>query len=60
MIIKLPRRKIGYKALESKLFQLWVKDDALEIMDLTNKFYLIKFIAFFDYEYALMEGRDRS
>ena len=48
LIIKLLRQKIRYKALESKLFQLWARDGVIEIIDLANKYYLIK--------YALIRG----
>ena len=56
LLIKLLGWKIGFKALEMKLFQLWAKDGSLDIIDLTIKFYLIKFSTLFDYEYALTSG----
>ena len=56
LIVKLLRRGIGYKALESKLHQFQAKDGIPNIIDLSNNFYLVKFNNYLDYEYALTGG----
>ena len=52
LIIKLLGRKVGFCMLETKLFQLWIRDGVMEITDLTNDYYLVKFSAYLDYEFA--------
>ena len=55
LIIKLLGRKIGYKALESRLYEMWVKDGIIDIIDLMHDYFMVNFSAFSDYEFALME-----
>ena len=54
LIIKLLGKGIGYKALESILYQLWAKKGILDIIDLTNILNLVKFNNYSNYEYALI------
>lgn len=41
--MKLLGRKIGFKALESILNQMWVKREVITIIDLSNDYYLVAF-----------------
>ncbi|MCH95601.1 hypothetical protein A2U01_0016581, partial [Trifolium medium] len=44
VIVKLLGRRIGYKALETRLKQMWVKKGVLlSIIDLGNDYYLVAF-----------------
>ena len=56
LIIKLLGRRVGFKIMELKLYQLWICDGIMEIIELSNDFYLVKFSAFSDYEFALTNG----
>lgn len=56
LIIKLLGRKIGFKALESKISQLWAQAGVLDIVDLTDENFMVKFSAYSDYELALTKG----
>ena len=56
LIIKLLGRRIGFKALESKLYQLWARDGIFEIIDLTHDYYMVKFSSYEDYEFAITGG----
>ena len=56
VIVQLPGRKIGYKALENHLKQLWVRRGVIQIVDLSHDFYLITFTSLEDQCRALMDG----
>ena len=56
LIIKLLGRKIRFKALESKLYQLWARMDILDIIDLTTNYFLIRFSTYVDYEFDITRG----
>lgn len=43
VIVKLLGRKIGYKAIETHLKQMWMKHGVINIIDLSNDYYLIAF-----------------
>lgn len=43
VIVKLLRRKIGYKALESRLKQMWVRKGVINIIDIGNDYFLLTF-----------------
>ncbi|KAK7251090.1 hypothetical protein RIF29_33993 [Crotalaria pallida] len=43
LIVKMLGRKIGYKALENRLKQLWVRRGVIDIIDLDYDYYLVKF-----------------
>jgi hypothetical protein len=56
VIVKLLGRRIGYKALETRLKQMWVKKGIINIIDLGNDYYLVTFTHDFDHGTALMNG----
>ncbi|KAK2376903.1 zinc ion binding / nucleic acid binding protein [Trifolium repens] len=56
VIVKLLGRRIGYKALETRLKQMWVKKGIINIIDLGNDYYLVTFSHDFDHGTALMNG----
>jgi hypothetical protein len=56
VIVQLLGRKIGYKALENRLKQLWVRKGAIQIVDLSHDFYLVTFTSLEDQCRALTEG----
>ncbi|XP_058760028.1 uncharacterized protein LOC131633324 [Vicia villosa] len=43
VIVKLLGRKIGYKALETRLKQMWVRKGIINIIDLSHDYYLVAF-----------------
>ncbi|XP_058725672.1 uncharacterized protein LOC131596965 [Vicia villosa] len=43
VIVKLLGRRIGYKALENRLNQMWVRKGVISIIDLSNDYYLVAF-----------------
>ena len=56
LIIKLLGKKISFRALESKLYQFWAREGILEIIDLSNNYYMVKFSSYYDYDFALTSG----
>ncbi|PNY14274.1 hypothetical protein L195_g010950 [Trifolium pratense] len=56
VIVQLLGRKIGYKALENRLKQLWVRKGVIQIVDLSHDFYLVTFTSLEDQCRALTEG----
>lgn len=56
VIIKLLGRKIGYKALETRLRQMWVRRGVISIIDLGNDYYLVAFSHEDDKNVAMTEG----
>lgn len=56
LIVKLLGRKIGFKALENRLNQLWVKAGVITIIDLGNDFFLVTFTSEKDRDHALQGG----
>ncbi|XP_058776009.1 uncharacterized protein LOC131650313 [Vicia villosa] len=56
VIVKLLGRKIGYKALESRLNQMWVKRWVISIIDWSNDYYLVAFSHDDDKKAALANG----
>ena len=56
LIIKLLQRKIEYRVLEPRLYKMGAKDDILDIINLTHDYFMVKFSAFSDYEYAFISG----
>lgn len=55
LIIKLLRRRIGYKFLYSRLSKLWNLSGNFELIDLQNKFFLVRFVEVVDYEQVLYD-----
>ncbi|KAK2399216.1 zinc ion binding / nucleic acid binding protein [Trifolium repens] len=56
IIVKLLGRRIGYKALETRLKQMWVKKGIINIIDLGNDYYLVTFSNELDHATALTNG----
>ncbi|KAF7840641.1 hypothetical protein G2W53_002939 [Senna tora] len=56
LIIKLLGRSIGFKVLEKKLYQLWKVKGILNIIYLSNDYFLVKFSCMSDFDTALLEG----
>ncbi|MCH79492.1 hypothetical protein A2U01_0000242 [Trifolium medium] len=56
VIVQLLGRKIGYKALETRLKQMWVRRGIIQIVDLSHDFYLVTFTSWEDQCRAMMEG----
>lgn len=56
VIVKLLGRKIRFKALETRLRQMWVKRGVLNLIDLGNEYFLVVFSCKEDQTFALMEG----
>jgi hypothetical protein len=54
--VKLLGRRIGYKALETRLKQMWVKKGIINIIDLSNDYYLVTFSHETDHVAALTNG----
>ncbi|WJX80580.1 hypothetical protein P8452_63561 [Trifolium repens] len=56
LIVKLMGRRIGYKALETRLKQLWVRKGVISIIDLGGEYFLVYFTNEEDYNHALEDG----
>ena len=56
LIVKLLRRRISYGVLKKRLEALWAKHGSIDIIDVGNDFFLVKFYSFDDYDHALTEG----
>jgi hypothetical protein len=56
VIVKLLGRRIGFKALETRLKQMWVRKGVISIIDLSNDYYLVAFSHEDDQYAALMDG----
>jgi hypothetical protein len=55
VVVKLLGRRIGYKALETRLKQMWVRRGVINIIDLSNDYYLVAFSHEEDQYSALMD-----
>ncbi|KAK2442272.1 zinc ion binding / nucleic acid binding protein [Trifolium repens] len=56
LIVKLMGRRIGYKALETRLKQIWVRKGVITIIDLGGEYFLVYFTDEEDYNHALEDG----
>ncbi|XP_058783386.1 uncharacterized protein LOC131658066 [Vicia villosa] len=56
VIVKLLGRKIGYKALENRLKQMWVRKGIIRIIDLGYDYYLVCFTHDDDKNAVMMDG----
>lgn len=56
IIVKLLGRKIGFKELENRLKQLWVRHGIITIIDLSNDYFLVDFSSSDDLNFALTKG----
>lgn len=43
VIVKLLDRKIRFKALETRLKQIWVRNRVIHVIDLVNDYFLVQF-----------------
>lgn len=56
LIIKLLGKKIGFAFLKKKIDAIWVNNGHVQLIDLGNEFFLARFSAIEDYEFALTGG----
>lgn len=56
LIVKVLGTRVGFKLLESKLRNYWVKHGTMKITDLAYDYYLFKLSSVHDYKFALFEG----
>jgi hypothetical protein len=56
VIVKLLWRRIGYKALETRLKQMWVRNGIINMVDVGNDFFLVTFTSSEDHYRALIDG----
>lgn len=56
VIVNLLGRKIGYKALESRLQQMWVQKGVINIVDIGNEYFLVTFSSMDDHKYVITQG----
>lgn len=56
VIVKLLGHRIGFKVLESRHKQMWVRKGVIQIVDLGNDFFLVTFSNEDDHQFALTEG----
>ncbi|XP_058776020.1 uncharacterized protein LOC131650323 [Vicia villosa] len=56
VIVKMLGKRIGYKALENRLNQMWARHENLSIVDLGNDYFTVSFSSDNDQYVALMEG----
>ncbi|WJX44958.1 hypothetical protein P8452_31879 [Trifolium repens] len=56
LIVKLVGRKVGYKALETRLKQMWVRKGVINIIDLSHDYFLVNFTSKEDQYRALTLG----
>lgn len=55
MIVRLLGRRIGYRALESKLQILWNTEN-FKILNLGNVYFLIKFFSHIGFQTVVLDG----
>lgn len=56
IIVKLLGGRVGFNALQNKLYVIWNPNGAFQLMDLQNDFYLIRFQDDDDYSKVLTDG----
>ena len=56
LIIKLIGRAVGFKFLERRLLALWRIESNIDVVDVGNDCYLVRFSSVLEYERALTEG----
>lgn len=49
-------KRIGYKALENRLNQIWARNENLNIVDLGQEYYMVSFPSEVDQYMTLMDG----
>ncbi|KAJ9180978.1 hypothetical protein P3X46_009156 [Hevea brasiliensis] len=55
VVMRLPGRRVGYKALLNKLDALWKMND-FQLIDLDNDFFVVRFFSKEDFQKVLLEG----
>ncbi|XP_025684571.1 uncharacterized protein [Arachis hypogaea] len=56
LIVKLMGRKISLPVLTRRLESMWGKQGSIEVIDIGNEFFIVKFFSQEDLDYALTEG----
>ncbi|XP_057762182.1 uncharacterized protein LOC130982262 [Arachis stenosperma] len=56
LIVKLMGRKIGYATMKKRIETMWESYVGIDVIDFGNEFYLVKFYAQDDMDYALLVG----
>lgn len=56
IIIKLLGRKIGFNASLNKIYSLWKQKQLIQLMDLENDYYMLRFQYINDYNKVLSKG----
>ncbi|XP_057746093.1 uncharacterized protein LOC130965342 [Arachis stenosperma] len=56
LIVKLLGRKVGYAAMKRRLETMWGRKGCIDVIDLGQEYYLVKFYSMEDFDFALLEG----
>lgn len=56
LVIKLLGRTVSYRLLSQRLSDMWASNNRLEMIDLEDGYYVVRFYSKEDYEYALENG----
>jgi hypothetical protein len=56
LIVKVLGRNINFKVLENKLQKTWARSGTIQVSDMAENYYLVKFVSEDDYNHALFEG----
>ena len=56
LIIKLIGRFVGYKTLFQKVTSLWKSKATIDLVEMDNGFFLVKFAVIEDYDFAKYSG----
>ncbi|XP_058763130.1 uncharacterized protein LOC131636537 [Vicia villosa] len=56
VIVKMLGKRIGYRALENRLNQMWARNGTISVVDLGNDYFMVSFTSDTDHDNALMEG----
>lgn len=56
LVVKLLGRSVSYRMLSQRLADMWASNHHLEIIDLEDGYYVVRFYAKEDYDYALENG----
>ncbi|KAJ1439231.1 hypothetical protein SESBI_02602 [Sesbania bispinosa] len=56
VIIKLLGKRVGYKMLQNRLYKLWHPSSGMEIIDLENEYFLVRFSNTDDYNHFIEHG----
>ncbi|XP_057441868.1 uncharacterized protein LOC130733658 [Lotus japonicus] len=56
LVIKLLGKRIGFKWMNQRIHHFWAREGDLKVIDLTDDYFLVRFVSEKDYLYALFEG----